>query len=282
MAAGELHGDAGEERTLRSADGVSISAVHVRARESASKSRGMCFIVVHGFTGHWRQERVQRVISRFTAFGAVVALDMRGHGASGGATTVGDEEVLDVAAAVEWARELGYDKVVTVGFSLGGAVVLREAALLADGPARVDAVVSVSAPAFWFYRGTRIMRVAHWMVETVPGRAVMRLRRTRISSQPWRQPYPVQPFEAAAQLAGMPLLVVHGDADHYFPLEHPETIITAATGVASRADLWIEAGMGHAEAAVSESTLDRIAHWALDACSDGQDISTTTDQQGSE
>lgn len=256
--------DRGEERTLTALDGVSINAMH---RETSS-GRDVVFVVVHGFTGNWRQERVQKVIRRLQAFGGVVALDMRGHGRSGGATTVGDEEVLDVAAAVAWARELGYRRVVTVGFSLGGAVVLREAALMSERPGAVDAVVSVSAPAFWFYRGTRIMRIAHWMVETAPGRALMRLRGTRISNRGWPEVHPVPPSEAVRQLPGIPLLVVHGDADHYFPLEHPQAIHAAALqGGASTVELWIESGIGHAEAAIPEETIDRIGHWAQAALS---------------
>ena len=136
---------------------------------------------------------------------------------------------------------------------------------MAPGAGAVDAVVSVSAPAFWFYRGTHIMRVAHWMVETKPGRALMRLRRTRISGRLWTQPYPIQPYEAAAQLPGIPLLVVHGDADHYFPLEHPEAIVTAAGGAASSVDLWVEEGFGHAEASIPDEAIDRIGRWAVEA-----------------
>lgn len=250
-------------RTLTALDGVPISAMHLAARTGGE---AVAFVVVHGFTGNWRQERVQKVIRRLELFGGVVALDLRGHGKSGGATTVGDEEVLDVAAAVAWARELGYRKVVTVGFSLGGAVVLREAALEVEGAGAVDAVVSVSAPAFWFYRGTRIMRIAHWMVETAPGRAVMRMRRTRISSRGWPEPHPVPPADAAALLPGIPLLVVHGDADHYFPLEHPQAIhASALAGRASSSELWIESGIGHAEAAIPEETIDRIGRWAWEA-----------------
>jgi pimeloyl-ACP methyl ester carboxylesterase len=247
---------AAQTRILTTSDDVEISAVHVPGPPDLG------FVVVHGFTGNWRQERVQRVIDRLRAFGGVVALDMRGHGESGGSTTVGDEEIADVEAAVAWARELGYPRVVTVGFSLGGAVVLREAALLADGPGRVDGVVSVSAPAFWYYRGTRIMRVAHWMVETRPGRLTMRLRRTRISARGWQEPLPIQPVEAAERLAGIPLLVVHGDADHYFPLEHPKAIHAAAQRSGARADLWIEPGFRHAESAATADVLDRIGAWA--------------------
>ena len=245
-----------EERTLTTSDDVPISAAHVPG------SSDLCLVVVHGFTGGWRQERVRRVVDRLSAFGGVVALDMRGHGRSGGATTVGDEEILDVAAAVEWARELGYERVVPVGFSLGGAVVLRESALMADLPGRVDGVVSVSAPAFWYYRGTRMMRIAHAMVETRPGRLIMRARGTRISGRGWTEPHPVPPAEAAGMLSGIPLLVVHGDVDHYFPLEHPRAIHDAAVRSGVRTDLWIERGFGHAESAVSAEVLDRIGAWA--------------------
>ena len=248
-----------ETRFLTTSDGVAISAVHVADR---SGTRDLCLVVVHGFTGSWREERVQKVVRRLGAFGGIVALDMRGHGRSGGETTVGDEEVRDVEAAVIWARELGYRQVVAVGFSLGGAVVLREAALMGAGPGRVDGVVSVSAPAFWYYRGTRIMRVAHWMVETRPGRLIMRAGGTRISGRGWVEPHPMPPYEAASRLGAVPLLVVHGDADHYFPLEHPRTINEAAVRAGVRTDLWIEPGFGHAESAVSLEILDRIGAWA--------------------
>lgn len=244
-----------EERTLTTVDAVRISAMH-----RASPERDLGFVVVHGFTGNWRQERVQRIITRLSSFGGVVALDLRGHGASGGATTVGDAEVHDVAAGVRWARELGYARVATVGFSLGGAVILREAALMVDGPGEVDAAVSVSAPAFWYYRGTRIMRIVHHLVESPAGRLLLRARRTRVSAAGWPEVVPVPPHEAAAALR-VPLLVVHGDADHYFPLEHPRAIHASAQSAGVKTDLWIEPGIGHAEAAMPERVIDAIGDW---------------------
>lgn len=253
------------EATLYTLDGQSISAVHLPGAH-----RDLAFVVVHGFTGHWREERVQKVLRRLTRFGGAVALDMRGHGRSSGTTSLGDTEVLDVAEGVAWARRLGYPRVVTVGFSLGGAVVLREAGLAAAGrldPARpgfgrVDAVVSVSAPAFWFYKGTKVTRVVHWLVETRPGRWAMRARGTRITSREWRPPYPVPPHEAAALLGDTPLLVVHGDVDRYFPEEHPRAIHGSAAKAGTPADLWIERGLGHAEKAITDEQLDRIGAWA--------------------
>lgn len=262
-------GLAAEQVTLMSADGIPISAVHYPLEGGAdapslpASRRDVCLVVVHGFTGHWRQPRVQRVIARLRSRAAVVAIDMRGHGASGGASTVGDAEVRDVDAAVAWARALGYSHVVTIGFSMGASVVVRQAAV---GTEAVDAVVCVSGPATWYYRGTRVMRLVHHLVLTPHGRAALRLRGTRISSQGWPTPPPLQPMQAAARLSGTPLLIVHGTADHYFPLEHPRALFRAARQSGhTDATMWIIPGFGHAEAAIGEDAIDAIATWSAGA-----------------
>lgn len=247
------------ETRLRTSDGVAISAMHILGVD-----HDLCFVLVHGFTGSWRQERVQKVVARLVQFGGVVAIDMRGHGRSGGASTVGKSEVLDVVAAVEYARSLGYARIVTTGFSMGGAVVLREAGLAAAGELAdgwVDGVVSVSAPAFWYYRGTRIMRIVHRLVASRSGRVYMRVSGTRISGDAWGDHLPVAPYEAAAMLGGVPLLIVHGDVDRYFPVEHPRAIHEAARRSGVRTELWLVKGFGHAESAVSTDVLDRIGAW---------------------
>ena len=248
--------------TLVTSDAVRIDAVHLSTTGLAPNARtspSAAFVVLHGFTGNWRQARVRRVIDRLASYGGVIAIDMRGHGRSGGLSTVGDAEVLDADAAVRWARELRYDRVVTVGFSMGASVAVRQAAI---GAEPVDALVCVSGPAYWYYRGTRVMRLVHHLVLTRPGRAAMRARGTRISGAGWPTPAPIQPAEAAALLAGIPFLVVHGTADHYFPLEHPRALRRAAEG-ASEAQMWLIPGFGHAEAAISEETVDSIARWGL-------------------
>lgn len=264
------------ETTLTTSDGIAISAVHLPTTAvDAAVGLDLGIVVVHGFTGGWRLERVRTIAERLRRYGGVVAIDMRGHGRSTGATTVGMDEIHDVEAAVAWARDLGYRRVVTVGFSLGGAVVLREAALMAGGRGRVDAVVSVSAPAFWYYKGTRITRLAHWMVETRTGRALMRLRGTRISGAGWPEELPVAPHEAAGLLGDVPLLVVHGDVDRYFPLEHPRAIQAAASRAGSPVEMWIERDFDHAESGVSTEVIDRIGAWARECTSaaPGSDLS---------
>jgi pimeloyl-ACP methyl ester carboxylesterase len=258
---------------LHTADGVTIDSVYdppaVVYDTSASSARGPVFVVAHGFTGDVDRPHVRRVAETFTQYGAVVTFSFRGHGASGGRSTVGDREVLDLAAAVEWARSLGHTRVVTVGFSMGGSVVLRHAALYRpDGDsgregrteAHSDAVVSVSAPARWYYRGTAPMRRVHWLITRPAGRLVGRYGlRTRIHHREWN-PVPLSPVEAVPRIAPTPLLVVHGDRDGYFPLDHPRMLAAAA---GDHGELWLEPGMGHAENAAPDELLGRIGGWAV-------------------
>lgn len=245
-----------EPLRLRSQDGIDISALHVAGPGDTA------LLVVHGFSGSWSQERVDRVIRRLSRQAPVVAVDQRGHGRSKGLTTLGHDEPLDVEAASAWARER-YARVVTIGFSMGAAVVLRHAALRprSGAYAGADAVVAVSGPAFWYYRGTPPMRWLHRAIATPAGRAYIRtVMRTRVDPRPWPDPPPLPPTGAAARLSelGTPLLIVHGDADAFFPLDPPTALHEAAPG----SELWIEPGFGHAEGAIGDDLIDRIGAWA--------------------
>ena len=260
MAQGEKAHPA-EHESLVTSDGVTLSATHLSG--SGTDPFALCLVVAHGFTNGWRVPRVQRVINRLSAFGGIVAIDFRGHGRSGGVSTVGEREIHDLDAGVRWARDLGYRMVVPVGFSMGGSVVLRQAAI---GVEPVDAVVSVSAPAFWYYRGTRIMRLLHLAVGTRAGRAVMRSRGVRVGSDDWPDPLPMEPVAAAA-IIDVPLLIVHGHIDHYFPIEHGKALHRAAVnGANPDADLWLVDGFAHAESGIDDTTLDAIGAWVRSAC----------------
>ncbi len=245
--------------TLVTDDGVPIDAAHL------SGDSDLAIVVAHGFTQSWQRPWVWGVATRMNRVGGVVTFDFRGHGRSGGASTVGDLEIKDVDVAVTYARELGYRRVATVGFSMGASVVLRHAALVGD----VDAVVSVSGPGWWHYRGTRAMRRVHWAIEHRAGRLISRhLLNTRISGGRW-EVVPMPPDEAAALIAPTPLLIVHGDQDLFFPVEHARQIFAAA---GEPRELWIEEGFGHAETAAEPALLDRVAAWARRAAGpDGPD-----------
>ena len=234
--------------TLQTSDAERLAAVHLEGPDAA-KSLGV--VVAHGFTGSLTKPGLRAVVEALAAHAGVVAFDFRGHGGSTGVSTLGDREILDLDAAVAHARALGYQRIVTCGWSMGGSVVLRHAALVGG----VDAVVSVSAVSRWFYKGTKPMRRLHWAVETRIGRAIARrLTGTRISAAGWDE-LPESPTEVAGRISPIPLLVVHGDRDHYFPLEHPQAIFDAAN---EPKELWLLEGFGHAESGATAEILDRI------------------------
>ncbi|MEV0408648.1 alpha/beta fold hydrolase [Actinoallomurus sp. NPDC050550] len=235
--------------TLHSMDGVRIDAGHLPGPD------GLCLVLAHGFTGAWRQPTTRRIAAALNKVGGVIAIDFRGHGRSGGRSTVGDREILDIDAAVRHARHLGYERVGLVGFSMGGAVVVRHAALHGG----VNAVVAVSAPARWYYRDTKPMRRVHWAIERRSGRLAARVvRRTRIAGGAWAK-VPEAPHEVAERIAPTPLLIVHGDQDPFLPVDHAEQLYGAAR---DPRELWIEPGYGHAESAATPALIHRIGAWA--------------------
>lgn len=234
---------------LNTLDGVRLQALYW-----ASDEPGLSCVVAHGFTGSSHHAPVQRICTTLAAGGAaVLAPDLRGHGRSGGLSTGGQLEVHDVAAAVAWLRAAGYERVAVLGWSMGGSVVLRYVGLGGDA----DAVVSVSSPGEWFERGTRAMRIVHWLCETRTGRLACRVgRHTRISPAGW-EGVPESPADVVGRIAPAPLLIVHGDADHYFPIRHVDVLAAAAPD----ATVWIESGMGHGENATSVELAERIGAW---------------------
>ncbi|NGO70485.1 alpha/beta hydrolase [Streptomyces boncukensis] len=297
------------DTVLRTADGVRIEARHEPYAGTAARRPPGAIVVAHGFTGSRERPALRRAARALTRRAAVVTFSFRGHGRSSGRSTVGDREVLDLAAAVAWARSLGYGRVATVGFSMGGSVVLRHAALYrtsggsanggpagghgesaadgmmhrgrtdadptagpsagpAAGPsagpaaalAAADAAVAVSAPARWYYNGTAPMRRVHWAVQRPLGRLVARYGLgTRIHPRDW-DPVPLPPVAAAPLIAPTPLLLVHGDRDPYFPLDHPCSLAEAADP--AHTELWLVPGFGHAENAAGPALLDRVGAWA--------------------
>ncbi|TQM06338.1 alpha/beta hydrolase family protein [Pseudonocardia kunmingensis] len=242
-----------------SSDGVPLAGVHL-ARPGPP--RGTALVVAHGFTHHVRYRTTRSLLASLGAHAPVVALDMRGHGRSGGRSTVGDREPLDLDAGVAAARRLGYERVATVGFSLGAAVALRQAAA---GPHRPDAVVAVSSPARWYSRETSPMRQVHWLLEQPHGRLAARAMGVRLDGG-W-EVVPPSPVEVVGAITA-PLLLVHIAGDRYFAPAHARALASAA---GERAELWEEPGDGHGESGTHPELARRIAGWALAACTNPDD-----------
>ncbi len=242
--------------SLRTADGVRLAATHTPARGTAH----VAIALLPGFSGWSEKPGVARAAAVLAEHADVLQVDLRGHGRSGGRSTLADREVFEVDAAVAYLRSLGHERVVTVGFSMGGAAAIRHAALVGEQvhgqllTHPVDAVVCVSTGDAWYIRDTKPMRRLHFLVLTRLGRVIAReVFRVRIDPKGWSEE-PLSPLEAAARLT-VPLLVVHGDRDSYLKERRAVALSQAAAGPV---ELWMESGFGHAEEAADPTLLRRI------------------------
>lgn len=241
-------------------DGVSLAGVVLDrvgvTGQGHDHASDLAIVVGHGITNHVRTPAMRRILPRLSRTATVVAFDFRGHGRSGGASTAGDAEVLDLAAAVAFARARGHRRVATLGFSMGASIVLRHAAGHGPGEPGVDAAVAVSSPARWWVRETPAMRRVHWLLEQPHGRLAGRALGVRIGPPSARPP--ASPVEVVHRIAPTPLLLVHGERDHYLTPDHAVALRAAA---GPEAELWLEPGMRHAETAMTPDLVDRMASW---------------------
>lgn len=130
---------------LRAADGVAIAA----AVYDAVPAPAPAVVLVHMFTrskDDWRPFAERLQAAGITA----VAIDLRGHGQSGGSPTPAAAMALDVRAALSWLADARAGAVAVVGASLGASLALIAAA---EVPAvRGVAMISPAAD----YRGVRL------------------------------------------------------------------------------------------------------------------------------
>lgn len=209
---------------------------------------GPALVLCHGFFGWHRKPTLVSLANELSRWFRVYAFDFRGHGRSGGRCTYGDLEYLDVDAVVALARGEG-GPVVTVGVSMGGIAVVRQAALRGG----VDAVVAVSTPATWDGHPTAPLRRIRWISSTARGRRLARALGVRLSDT-WHRPE--DPEALVARIAPTPLIVVHGRDDHFFD-EGQAWRLYRRAGEPKR--LMLGSRFGHAEDGLDRGFAERVA-----------------------
>jgi len=219
----------------------------------AARSEGAAVVLVHGFTGSKDEPSVVATAEAISAAGHdVLAYDARGHRGSSGQCTLGDLERLDVAAAVDAARDRA-DRIVLVGASMGAIAVLRHAA---DEP-HLAGVVSVSSPSRWRLPRTGRTVLATALTRTSVGRRVAaRYMDVRLAPR-WTNP---EAPEALAARITVPLAIVHGTEDRFVLPREAEELALAAGG---RCRLHMVPKMGHAFDRVATPAVLSAIEWVL-------------------
>ncbi len=153
----------------------------------------------------------------------MLAYDARGHGRSGGETTLGHLEQHDVAAAVDAVR--GDDRempVVIVGASMGAIAALRYAV----SPSRpIDGVVVVSCPARWRLPRNARGLISALVTQTNFGRRFA-TKKMGVRIAP-RAPRAAPPIELVPKVH-VPLAILHGRVDPFIAPAEAEALFAVA------------------------------------------------------
>jgi pimeloyl-ACP methyl ester carboxylesterase len=219
---------------------------------------GAVVVLVHGLSSTKDHPHVDALAAmiRDRAAVDVLSYDARGHGESGGFSTLGDLERNDVAAAVAAARTR-HHRVALVGASMGAIATLAYAE---TDPDLAGAVV-VSSPADWRipFRLRALLTVA--LARTRPGR-LLALRHTHVRITPTWNPTEPPRSVATRVLASVPLAIVHGRRDRLIPFNFSLTVsLTEVPGAHSV----VVPGMGHAFDPVGHAAICDALDWVLDA-----------------
>ena len=255
-------GVAHRDVAFRTRDGVPLVASYLPGPTPAGRRPAV--LLLHGFGSHRRKPAYALLAEELSRVAAVLAIDARGHGRSGGESTLGLAETLDVAAGAAWLRREGHDWVAVVGVSMGATAALRSAGTAPAGA--YDAVCTISAVARWGLRDTPAMEHLTKAISTAAYRRAYRaILGVRIAVRAWpdeeaaaqTRHWPVQPVQAVAGISPTPLLLVHGTDDHYFG---PEQALTLHGAAGEPVTLWLEpAGFGHAEDGFTPAFARRLA-----------------------
>ena len=217
--------------TLQTTDGVRLAGWSL----VPSSPTGVV-LVQHGY-GTCRADPLALTALLYRGGYAVVSVDFRGHGESGGACTFGAGERLDVRAALDAvagdprlrALPIGY-----LGISMGAAVGLLTAA---EDP-RIRAIVSDSSYARLGPMVARYQRMMYHLPEVPFGWLSAGCLALELRTPLAR----LDPVRAIGRIAPRPVFIIHGAQDESIPVAEARALDAAA---GAPKELWIVPGAGH-------------------------------------
>lgn len=239
---------------LETHDGVGLGASYLPGPAGAPAA----VLLLHGFGANRRKPAYAALADSLAQVVPVLALDLRGHGSSGGASTFGDREEADVRAGAAWLRAFGHERLVVIGSSMGATAAIH--ALWRGMPAM--ALVAISAPARFLAPapvGPLQRLEALWHSDLQRGLLRAGLGVRLAGPAAWRSPPDPEHMVSAIS---QPLLLVHGEDDAYFPVDDAERL---AGNHAGSSTVWREpAGFGHAEDGLTPAFSARLGRAVLE------------------
>lgn len=220
---------------------------------------GSLVIVCHGFTGskEGRGQAVEMGEQLMSRGYSTLLFDFAGSGGSEGANRERTltNQVEDLAAAVAWARQEGYKRIILCGRSFGGSTVLSYAA----GDQDIAAVCTWAAVA---QLERLFLPLAGGRAEEGPADELIVLEgeegRLELKRRFFQDLKNHDIARCAASVAPRSLLIVHGTADESVPPEDAEIIYGAAAEPKQLA--WIE-GADHRFSNHTEEVWQAFFSW---------------------
>jgi alpha-beta hydrolase superfamily lysophospholipase len=209
-----------ERVTFDSTDGQRVAAWWIPGGTSSSRPVAQRTVVLcHGFLADKSQE-LHLVRDLVPAGFNVLAIDLRGHGESGGQIVgFGQAERYDVLGAIRWlhaAHPEACQRLFGVGRSLGAAALLAAAADPSPEGQSIDALAlynAYDAPDAVVHQATSWLLVPP--LDSVVERAAMPVAGTLSGGGPGNG----SPLQDVQRLWPRPVLFIHGQADKSVPFD---------------------------------------------------------------
>lgn len=188
----------------------------------APEANGSTLIVVHGWSANRASLLGQVAMLHRHGYGAFV-IETRNSGLSEGDTsTWGYAEAADVQAAFDYLltrSEVNPGQVGLLGFSTGGATVIRAAAMIPE----IKLVIAESTYSSFVDNLAAITKLLKSRLPTYTPLVLWFSERQ--TGVPLRE---IRPIDDLAQLEGRPIMFIHGTSDEIVDVSHSQQMFEAA------------------------------------------------------
>ncbi|MDP4126417.1 MAG: alpha/beta fold hydrolase [Bacillota bacterium] len=195
-------------------------------------------IEAHGYNGNRCNDKPELPVAKALVEKgfSVLMFDFRDSGSSEGSlVSVGDFEQRDLLGAVDYAKELGYQKIGVIGYSMGAAT----SAIVAAQENDIQAII-LDSP-FADLKKYLEVNMPHWT--GLPNFPFTPIIIEEIPLLTGINPERVSPIKAMESLTQKPILFIAGDADTTIPLENSKQLLEAVNN--PKDELWIVHGAVH-------------------------------------